>query len=174
MYRIVIILGFLVAVSGIVISFQKLKGSGRTPWRLPQSGFLGLVSLLLLIAFGTLAVTGFLPVIFTGGPVSGLGLILHATAGPVFAVCLAIVGVMLAGRFRLASDGQDQKVSWGFWLIILFAIPLIFSAVVSMLPIFGTEGQHALLHLHGYSAVLLLLTIGITYYLSRASGDGSK
>ena len=174
MYRIVIILGFIVAIAGLIISMKKVKSEGRTLWGLPDSGFTGLVSLLLLIALATLVVTGFLPVIITGGPVSGLILILHVAAGPVFAMCLAFLAITLAAKFRMQAGDAGHRVKWAFWLVLLFAIPLISSAILTMFPIFGTEGQHLLLHLHGYSALLLLLTIGVTYYLSQTAGDEPK
>jgi len=174
MYRILIILGFVVAIVGLLISMKKVKGQGRTIWSLPESGLAGLLSLFLLIALATLVVTGFLPVIITGGPVSGLILILHVAAGPVFATCLAFLAIILAARFRMQAGEMADKVKWGFWLIVLFAIPLISSAILSMFPIFGTEGQHILLHLHGYSALLLILTIAITYYLSQTAAGEPK
>jgi hypothetical protein len=167
MYRIAIILGFVLAVVGLLLSFKRVKAQGRTIWSLPDSGIPGLISILLLLAFAILVVTGFLPVIFTGGPVSGLVLMLHVAAGPVFAVCLALLAVLVAARFRMRAGELNHMVKWGFWLVLLFAIPLIASAILGMFPFFGTEGQNVLLHLHGYSALLLLLSVSITYFLNK-------
>jgi hypothetical protein len=110
----------------------------------------------------------------TGGPVSGLILILHVAAGPVFAVCLAFLAITLASKFRMQAGDAAHKVKWAFWLVLLFAVPLISSAILTMFPIFGTEGQYVLLHLHGYSALLLVLTIAVTYYLSKNAAEEPK
>ena len=144
-----------------------------------------LVYLLALLCFVVLAITGFYPVLVLGEHISGYFLMLHATAAPVFAGCLAVLALSWAQqcRFsrtdwqgvknlitrRLASAvslpegvGLGQKIA--FWLIVLLALPLILSIVLSMFPLFGTAGQHFLLDTHRYGALLFALVAIIHIY----------
>lgn len=148
-----------------------------------------LVYLLALLAFVVLVINGFYSSLILAGPISGYLLILQTTAGGVFAVCLAILAVMWAHNCRLdknywpwltrllqhqpanttapAKYELCQKIC--FWLIIFLALPLILSIILSMFPLFGTEGQTCLLQLHRYSALILaLIAIIHTYLLIRS------
>ena len=114
---------------------------------------------------------------------------LHATFAPVFAGCLAVLAVMWAHNCRfnrgdwpwlqriihreIASNeavaekkGLVQKIC--FWLIVVLALPVILSIVLSMFPLFGTKGQDFLLNMHRYSTLLLaLIAIVHTYLIIR-------
>ena len=145
-----------------------------------------LIYLLMLFCFLVLVVTGFYPVVVLGELISGYWLMLHATVGGVFAACLALLAIMWAHRCRFdqsdwqrvqyifrsqtseklsaeSCDGLGQKIT--FWLIVLAALPLILSVVLSMLPLFGTEIQRILLEIHRYSALLLALAGIVHTYL---------
>jgi cytochrome b subunit of formate dehydrogenase len=99
-------------------------------------------------------------------------MMLHATCAPVFAVCMAALAVMWAGRCCFEDSdcpvtrklvqwltgnedsaekgackpGVGQKVF--FWLLIALSLPLILSIVVSMFPFVGTHWQEYLLVVH--------------------------
>jgi cytochrome b subunit of formate dehydrogenase len=140
---------------------------------------------LAVLSFLVLAITGFLPVIISGSPISGLPLILHVTLAPLFAMSLAVLTVFRAYHHRFnRSDGQRllqwirreksnelqanpnvwQKIC--FWLIVLLSVPVLISVILSMYPLFGTAGQEFLLHLHGYTALLMLIAVvGHTYLM---------
>lgn len=154
-----------------------------------------LVYLLALLCFLVLAITSFYPVLVLKEPVHGYWLILHATFAPVFAICLAGLAVMWAGNCcfnkndwprlqrilervtpvkRVGEEpsnkcpGLGQKIT--FWLIIVLALPLILSIILSMFPLFGTEGQEFLLDTHRYGALLLaLVAIVHTYLIIRGT-----
>jgi len=147
-----------------------------------------LLYLLALLCFVILVVNGFYPSLILGRSVSGYWIMLQTTAGGVFTVCLAILAVIWAHNCRLdknywpwlqrllqhrpANTTAPEKYELGqkicFWLIILLALPLILSIVLSMFPLFGTDGQKCLLQLHRYSALLLaLVAIVYTYLLIR-------
>jgi cytochrome b561 len=69
-------------------------------------------------------------------------------------------------RFNKNDWPYLQKIC--FWLIIILAIPLILSIVLSMFPLFGTKGQEFLLDTHRYCALLLaLVAIVYTYLIIR-------
>ena len=148
-----------------------------------------LVYLLALLAFVVLVLNGFYPSLILGKSISGYWIMLQTTAGGVFTVCIAILAVLWAHNCRfdknywpwltrlLQHQPADttaapqkyelcQKIC--FWLIIFLALPLILSIVLSMFPLFGTDGQKCLLQLHRYSALsLALIAIIHTYLLIR-------
>ncbi len=139
-----------------------------------------LVYFVALLCFVALAVNGFYPSVVLGKPISGYYLILQVTAGGVFAGCLAVLAVMWAHRCRFdksdwqrlqrlirreASESSDLGQKICFWLIVLLALPVILSIVLSMFPLFGTDGQKFLLQLHRYSALLLALVVIVHTYL---------
>ena len=153
-----------------------------------------LIYLLALLCFVVLLITGFYPVLVYGEHLSGFLLMLHATFAPVFAACLAVLVVFWADNCRFdknywpwlqrvlgrevvnkagvkkyeprSSEGLGELLrKICFWLIILLALPVILSVVLSMFPFFGTDGQGFLLNLHRYSALLLALAAIVHTYL---------
>jgi cytochrome b subunit of formate dehydrogenase len=145
-----------------------------------------LVYLLALLCFVILLITGFYPVLIHGEHLSGYLLMVHATFAPVFAGCLAILAVMWAHNCRFnrgdwpwlqhiiqqeiagneavtEKQGLIQKIC--FWLIVVLALPVILSIVLSMFPLFGTKGQEFLLNMHRYSTLLLALVVIMHTYL---------
>ncbi|MHC4459497.1 MAG: cytochrome b/b6 domain-containing protein [Planctomycetota bacterium] len=147
-----------------------------------------LLYVLVLLCFVVLLVTGFFPMLILGKSISGYWLMLHVTAGGVFSCSLTALACFWADNCRFdkndcpwlqrllqregANKTAGEKYEFGqkicFWLIILLALPLILSVVLSMFPLFGTEGQECLSQLHRYSALLLsLVAIVHTYLIIR-------
>jgi cytochrome b subunit of formate dehydrogenase len=149
-----------------------------------------LVYLLAAICFLVLLVTGFFPRLVLNKCISGYWLMLHATFAPVFAACLAVLGVLWASKSRFdgrdwpwlqklidrvtlvkrnrtqetgGSAGVGQKIA--FWLIIVLAVPLILSVVSSMFPILGTYWQEFVLDVHRYTALAFAVVVIIHTYL---------
>jgi len=146
-----------------------------------------LVYLLALLCFVVLAVNGFYAALVLGKSISGYWIMLQTTAGGVFAVCLAVLAVMWARNCRFnqsdwpwfgrivqrvtlvkstgeetqrKSSGLGQKIA--FWLIIILALPLILSIILSMFTLFGTYWQELLLGIHRYTALVFAL-VGIVH-----------
>jgi cytochrome b subunit of formate dehydrogenase len=211
MFRIVAVVGFAAAVGAILLHFIVSKpkfddvfGQDRglrvlDPLRLviffvtllfveQKWSLLGvlrkLVFLLAILCFVVLALTGFIPRVVFGVALSSWWLMIHATAAPVFAGCIAILAVLWADKNRLdknywpllnriighspkstvAPEKHELKLRICFWVILAMSLPVILSAVVSMFPIFGTHGQEVLLQIHRYSTLLLsLFAIGYLY-----------
>ena len=213
MFRMVAVAGFAAAVAAILLHFVVSKpkfddvfGKDRglrilDPVRLviffitllfvEQKGSLvgalrKLVFLLAILCFVVLAVTGFVPRVIFGSAISGWWLMIHATAAPVFAGCVAVLAVLWADRNRLdknywpllnrilgrnpkstvAPEKHELKLRICFWVILTMSLPVILSAVVSMFPLFGTHGQEALLQIHRYSTLLLSLFAIVYLYLA--------
>lgn len=184
MFRVISTIGFL----GIIAASIYLNRSGRliglvVEIRRIWFGDLGrdskrLVYILGIASFIILTLTGFLPILFTGNSITGVALLLHVVVAPVFAVCIAIVGIIradsqrfepgeLRNRFGLVTEKNNGKSSKKqvnsvgqkitFWLVLLLSLPVMVSMILSMYPLFGTHGQEVLLNLHGYSALFLVI-----------------
>jgi len=199
MYQKIAIIAFLITLACIVLHRIVVPSNKRLPGnstnnRLSIIGMLRiLVYLAVLFCFVVLAMTGFYPTLVLGKHISGYLLMVHATFAPVFAVCLAVLAVMWAKRWRFTSgdwplferivrwatlakspvantygqsSGLGKKIS--FWLIIFLALPLILSIVLSMFPLFGTHWQELLLSMHRYTAlVFAMVAILHTYFIIR-------
>lgn len=140
--------------------------------------------ILCIASFIVLTFTGFLPILFTGNSMTGVLLLLHVLASPVFAICITIVCVLWAHdhRFRkedwqtlklVAQRKKDSKFfkqidnvgqKTTFWLVVILSFSVILSILLGMYPIWGTNGQEVLLHLHGYSALFLVLAAAAKFY----------
>jgi len=144
-----------------------------------------LVYLLTLLCFLILAVTGFYPAIVLGEELSGYLSVLHVTAGGVFAACLALLALMWAhqhrfnendwpwlislvrhdarGMFLPERSGLLRKIC--FWLIVILALPIMLSIVLSMFGLFGTAGPYFLADTHRYCALLFAMVAIVHIYL---------
>lgn len=152
-----------------------------------------LVYMLALLSFIILAITGFYPTLVKGEHISGYLLMIHATFAPILAICLAVLAVMWAGNSKFkgsdwpwlsrliekvtltktnknsASEKSGLGQKTGFWLIIVLALPLILSMVLSMLPYFGTHWQELFLFIHRYTALIFAIVVLIhTHIIIRA------
>lgn len=135
-----------------------------------------------------MALTGFIPIIFFGTRMSGYILMLHVATSPLFALCIALAGILWAHkhRFELAdwqvfralfSRNADVNITkteknqfWNkvcFWGVITLAVFAISSIVASMYKIFGTHGQELLLQFHRYSTLGLIILITIYTFLVK-------
>lgn len=143
-----------------------------------------LAFLLGLLSFMVLLLTGFAPVIF-GIKLQGWWLMVHATFAPIFIGCAAIVALLGAGQYRfnqkdceaipfigecgagkgcwLTDSGLGVKT--GFWLLLILSLPVTLTMVLSMLPLFGTEGQEFLYFVHRWSALVFGLLAVIELYM---------
>ncbi len=51
-----------------------------------------------------------------------------------------------------------------FWLFVASSLVVILTMLLSMLPIFGTDGLQALLDIHRYAGLLAVVTLGFHFY----------
>jgi len=121
-----------------------------------------LVCAAMIISVALLAFTGFWAM-FRAQALGGYLLMVHCTVAPVFCFFLAAMAVIWSGKncFERGDWRQGnravtlQKVF--FWLMILAGIPVILSMVLSMVPLYGTNGQEFLYQLHRYCALFFVL-----------------
>ena len=132
-----------------------------------------------LFTFILLAITGTLPVIAFNKHISGILLIIHVTIAPVFVAALALTALFWANfkQFddsdlelikKVRNDDKDQRPAYYlqtywlkilFWMFLAFSIPASLSMIFSMFPYFGTDGQNAMLAIHQYSTLFLLIIV---------------
>ena len=182
MFKIATIIGIVGMLLAMVLHFASRRGklSGEpTEAQVCKLGILGkLIYLAIYVITGgclaVLALSGFSATIGGGHPMNGYLLMLHCTAAPVFCVFLVALGIIQAEKNRFAKeDFQPGRCEAGwrkifFWLTMLLGIPLILSMVISMLPIFGAQGQEFLYHLHRWSALAILIAICYMSFLATA------
>jgi cytochrome b subunit of formate dehydrogenase len=150
-----------------------------------------LVYLLAVVCFLVLAITGFYPLLVKGEHISGYLMMIHATFAPVFALCLGILAVTWAGsyrftaedcpwvsrllrrvtRLRVPADNRPWQCSRvvckaAFWLLLVLALPLILSIIVSMFHLLGTDWQGIAMALHRWTALVFVIVAIIHTYLA--------
>jgi hypothetical protein len=144
-----------------------------------------LAVLLGLLSFVVLLLTGFVPPL-SGGRLEGYWLMLHATLAPVFIVAVTVAVLFGAQQYCFQKRDVDQLAElWknrkqrrcccltdspasakvGFWLLAALTLPVALTMVLSMTPLFGTDGQHLLFELHRYSALGFALVAILTLYV---------
>jgi hypothetical protein len=111
-----------------------------------------------------LIITGFYPKLILSRTISGYWLMFHVTAATIFVCCLALLALMYAEQNLLKKPAVLRAIT--FWLILLLALPLILSIVLSMFPLFGTQYQELLAEIHRYSALSISVIAIIHFCLS--------
>jgi hypothetical protein len=147
------------------------------------------------LCFAVLLVTGFLPLL-TGHHLGGYLLMLHASCAPVFIICVAFLGLTWAHANTFVAEngkallkllgigtvpGAAKENDFGlvskccFWALLALSLPLTLSIILSMFPLFGTDGQYALFYLHRYAAlafslIAFIYAYGLMRYTAKQSG----
>jgi len=133
------------------------------------------------IFFVILGLTGFFPVLLFGSHLSGLLLIIHVTVAPLFVLSLMFAILFWANYQQYdvqdistiktikknKNSENDVNSFWEktyFWLFSIVSLPAILSMILSMYPIFGTDGQVYMLNLHRYTVLFLLIIASFHIY----------
>jgi len=131
-----------------------------------------------------LAFTGFLPVLF-GSHLSGYLLLIHVSVAPIFAICMALISLIWANQKRFdrlnwewfrklfkKNRNQSNSVQFYnctekvfFWFLLILALIIILSILLSMLKYFGTGAQEFLIQLHRFSALFFVIASCYHTYL---------
>ena len=140
----------------------------RTRWNLWDI----LIYLGTLGCVAVLAVTSFVEVI-RHGELGGWPLFLHMCGAGAFTAVLPLL-VLSWGHFNQFGIGPGTgntlppKFPWFcklmFWAVIAAGLVVTMTMLISMLPIFGSDGLHVLLDIHRYSGLVVVLAIVLHLY----------
>ena len=156
--------------------FKNLKGDSTIKF---FTRFRKMIYLLTMTLFLILAVTSYLQIVMTGGPLSGWLLIIHVSAAPFFAISLMMAILLWAhlrrfdqqdwqylqqvvGKKKIPAILAEKNDVWeklNFWLFMVSAIPAILSIIFQLYPVFDTDGMKFLLQVHRYSTLILFILV---------------
>lgn len=156
------------------------------------------VLFLTLVLFVIMFLSSIIPYGILGAPITGIFLLIHVTAAPVFSIALAFTFLVFANKHKLIfADFQIVKLKLKsnkiifdnslilslikilFWMICLFSISLLLSIILTFFPIWGTEGQNLLLLIHSFSGliitilVILFVTLKIIFKSNKAKSTNN-
>jgi len=155
-------------------------------WAIAVHGLLGL-SLLVLVITGGMALA-------KGAPLRGWPLFLHYAASPLFSLALTLKALTWAGACAFEAHDWEWFRHLGgylgdreglpasrfnagqkafFWAIVVLGIAAIVSGLGRMSPVLGDRGQALLYHAHRGSALLLMLSFVVHFYLATFANPGT-
>ena len=156
--------------------FKNFKGDSTIKF---FTRFRKMIYLLTMTFFLILAVTSYLQIVMTGGPLSGWLLIIHVSVAPFFAISL-MMAILLWAHLRrfnqqdwqylqqvvgkkkvpaILTENHDVWEKLNFWLFMVSAIPAILSIIFQLYPVFDTDGMTCLLQVHRYSTLILFILV---------------
>lgn len=160
----------LIAVHLILSFLGKRTVAAKSRWNLWER----LVYLATIGSIAVLGATAFFAVIRFGA-LEGWLLFAHMFGAGAFVVVLPVLAITWceANRFgrRCVSEGEEApapRFFWVpkvmFWLILTSGLAVAGTMLLSMLPLFGTDGQHCLLDIHRYSGLVVVVAIIVHFY----------
>jgi len=133
----------------------------------PYPGNVRWIFICLCLSFLYLAASGFLFALLFPRRMYGFPLMLHVSAGGVFAVSLALAFPPEKEKTEKNSDSTRSRIY--FWLFIVAGFLLINTALVMMLPLFSLRVQIYLFEVHRYSALIAVLAAAAFLYFAPNS-----
>ncbi|MFC1492933.1 hypothetical protein ACFL6O_03165 [candidate division KSB1 bacterium] len=173
-------------ISGAKGSFIKVKKPRSLDFRSILKCLDDLAFFTAVISAVFLAITGFLPYLLFGRPVTGYPLVLHVTISPFFAVSMTVLILLRAQSHVFRSSDKQMKSNVDkknagstsetetsgkicFWLIAVLTPVLMGSIILCMYPLFGMEAQKFLLTSHHISALLFIVIVFYNIHVKTKS-----
>lgn len=167
----------LIATAAFIVLHLVLSllGGRASRQRRGWGWFASLVYLATVVSVTILGVTSFYSVI-RFGVLDGWWLFAHMFGAGAFVFVLPVLAITwgLANRFgRRAvteeeSRGGDARFFWlpklMYWLLLVSGLAVCLTMLLSMLPLFGTEGLEILLDIHRYTGLLVVVALVIHLY----------
>ncbi len=133
-----------------------------------------LVYLGALVSVAGLGFTSFYTVLQFGS-MKGWWLFAHMFGAGALTGVLPLMAINWAGPSRFGSGpaSQDEETyaprffaipKLMFWLFLASGLVVILSMLLSMLPIFGTDGLHVLLDIHRYAGLMCVVVLLLHFY----------
>ncbi|NUQ62369.1 MAG: hypothetical protein HUU20_07765 [Pirellulales bacterium] len=141
--------------------------------------------LVYLGTLGSVGVLGFtsLAAVVRDGVLGGWSLFVHMFGAGAFTAVLPLLALSWAHANRAElrpAGGQSSPPKFCgisklmFWLILACGFVVTMTMLVSMLPIFGSDGQHTLLDIHRYSGLAVVVAAVLHLYGVAAQQVGLR
>ncbi|MHB0955876.1 MAG: hypothetical protein ACYC6N_17090 [Pirellulaceae bacterium] len=131
-----------------------------------------LVYLGTLVSVAVLGITSFYTVLQFGA-MHGWWLFVHMFGAGALTAMLPLLALTWCGANRFGGSRARERDDaprffWiprvMFWLFLLAGFAVMITTLISMLPVFGTDGLHILLDIHRYAGLLAVVTLLIHFY----------
>ena len=168
----VVLLGavLLIVLHGVLSLFGRREGVAKSRWNVWEK----LVYLATILSVAVLGVTAFFGVLCFG-VLDGWLLFAHLFGAGAFVFVLPVLAITWCGanRFgrRLPASGSEDaapRLFWCpkvmFWIILASGLAVSVTMLLSMLPLFGTEGLTRLLDIHRYSGLVAVVATILHLY----------
>jgi len=160
----------LVALHFVLSLFGRPAVVAKARWNLWEI----LVYLATVGSVALLGVTAFFAVMRFGA-LEGWILFAHMFGAGAFVVVLPILAITWceanrfgSGRVRDGEETTAPRFFWVpkvmFWIVLTSGLAVTMTMLLSMLPLFGTDGQHCLLDIHRYSGLVVVVAIIVHFY----------
>ncbi|MFO7905712.1 MAG: hypothetical protein ACQESR_22505 [Planctomycetota bacterium] len=160
----IILLHFVLALIG------RKTAPAKRRWNLWER----LVYLGALVSVAGLAFTSFYPIL-TLGTMRHWWLFAHMFGAGVLVAVLPLIAINWAGPSCFGHpDSSEQPRAEAprffrttkvmFWLFLTSGFVVVLTTLLSMVPIFGTDGMHILLDIHRYSGLIAVVALAFHFY----------
>lgn len=167
----------LLATAALILLHLVLALIGSKPTRPRRRWNLWerLVYLGMLVSVAGLGFTAFYCVLALGH-MRHWWLFVHMFGAGAMVAVLPLMAINWAGpnRFELRAASDEEEETYAprfywitklmFWLFLASGLIVALTMMLSMLPVFGTEGQTVLLDIHRYSGLLAVVTLVLHFY----------
>jgi hypothetical protein len=166
-FNTVLIAGLIATVAIIVVHalLTALFGRRAQQQHSPWTWWERLLYLAMLISVAVLAFTSFYTVRLYG-KTEGWWLMAHMNGAGLFVAVLPLLALTWYNANRVHSG--TNRFFWlpkaMFWLMLIGGLVVILTMLLSMLPMFGTEGLEQLLVIHRYAGLLVVSATVIHLY----------
>lgn len=171
MIKIVWIIGILLTALILVVHFGFVKKKSiaeRFSIPMQVSKIHKWIFRIAVFSLFILTITGANAVIFSSQPLTGLGLLIHLSFAPLFAIGFAVLIFQWVHVFQTREDKRLNFIQILFWLSTILVLPVILSIVLSMFSFFGTNAQQFLYDVHRVSSLFLVVTTALFMYFTFA------
>jgi hypothetical protein len=169
----IVLVGAVVAIALhalLTLAARPAARAARPRWSLWER----LVYAASLLSIASLGTTAFYAVLRLGA-MEGWLLLAHMCAAGVFVAVLPLLAITWCEANRFLDEGRGAEAEpaprrffWlpkvMFWVILVSGLAVASTMLVSMLPLFGTEGLHRLLDIHRYSGLLVVVAAVFHFY----------
>ncbi len=171
------VMAITLAAAVIVLVLHLILALVGGPAPRARKRFNGWEKLVYLATVGSVTVlagTSFFPVWRFGG-MHGWWLLAHMFGAGALTAALPLAALTWCGASRFGRPGHPAaedtflpRFFWlprvVFWLFLWAGLAAMLTMLVSMLPLFGTEGLERLLDLHRYAGLLAVVTLLIHFH----------